>query len=97
MFRATGKHNGFQSVARQIRYLADQRNFSAEQRIWMAVTTELQRKFVAPANNTFPSLFFLKPQINAAHVLNIIAYPDSGDLPHWRCELITRGNDLTAM
>ena len=38
----------------------------------------------------------LQTPINS-HALKIIAYPDSEDIPHWRRELIARGNDLAAM
>jgi len=43
--RAGEKESVFQVLAWQIRYLADQWNFTADQRISNAVTTELQQKF----------------------------------------------------
>ena len=38
----------------------------------------------------------LQPQINS-HILKIIAYPDSQEVPHWKHELGAWGNDLTRM
>ena len=38
----------------------------------------------------------LQPQINS-HTIKIIAYPDSQDVPHWKRELGTFGNDLARM
>jgi hypothetical protein len=45
------KRTLFQVLARQIRYVADQWNFSRDQRIRAALTTEKQRKVGAPEKN----------------------------------------------
>jgi hypothetical protein len=40
----------FQALAKQIRYLPEQPNFSPDQRIWVALTTEYQWNFGGAEN-----------------------------------------------